>query len=85
MIKEATGTGATVDEAREKAIAALGAGAEDDIQFDVEPPKKKILGLFGGSPAKVRVWIEVPDEKKPTSKKQNHEKKEQGKKQNKPA
>ena len=76
MIKEARGTGATIEEARENAIAALNAGDSDDIQFEtITLPKKKILGLFGGTPAEVRVFIELPDEKpkkktnKPTAKK----------------
>lgn len=64
MIKEARGTGATIDEAKEMAVAALGAGIDDDIQFEViSTPKKKMFGLFGGCKAEVRVYIEVPDEK----------------------
>lgn len=64
MIKEARGIGATIDEAKENAVASLGAGPDDDIQFEViSTPKKKTLGLFGGSKAEVRVYIEVPDEK----------------------
>lgn len=64
MIKEAKATGATVEEARDKALNLLGAGANDDVQFQViSQPKKKILGIFGGAPAEVRVFIELPDEK----------------------
>ncbi len=64
MIKEATGTGATLEEARENAIAALCARDDDDIQFEVvSEPKKKVLGLFGGSEAVVRVFVELPDPK----------------------
>ena len=64
MIKEATATGATVEEARDNALAKLGAGINDDIQYEViSRPKKKVLGIFGGAPAKVRVFIELPDEK----------------------
>ena len=64
MIKEARGTGATVEEALENAIAALGAGDNADIQHEIITlPKKKVLGLFGGSDAEVRVYIELPDEK----------------------
>lgn len=72
MIKEARGTGATLEEARENAIVALNAGDNADIQFEIiSTPKKKILGLFGGSVAEVRVFIELPDEKpkKPRSNK----------------
>lgn len=74
MIKEATGFGITIDEAKEDAIAKLGASIDDDIQFEIiTMPKKKILGVFGGSKAEVRVFVERPDpkpkkEKKPARK-----------------
>ncbi|MGI6279877.1 MAG: RNA-binding cell elongation regulator Jag/EloR [Acutalibacteraceae bacterium] len=64
IIKEAKGFGATIDEAKENAIKNLNASEFDDIQFDViSMPKKKILGIFGGSDAEVRAYIEVPDKK----------------------
>ena len=64
MIKEAIGFGETIEEALEQAKSALNAKAEDDIQFDViSTPKKKVLGLFGGSKAEVRAYIELPDQK----------------------
>ena len=67
MIKEAIGFGATVDEAKEDAIFKLGAKLEEDIQFEiVSLPKKKVLGLFGGSQAEVKAFVERPD--KPTKK-----------------
>ena len=70
MIKEARGFGNTIDEAKENAIKELNASEFDDVQFEViSMPKKKILGLFGGAKAEVRVFIEVAD-KKP--KKQNN-------------
>ena len=70
MIKEEIGYGETVEEAWEQAktnlITAL-AGTkfdEDEIQFDViATPKKKTLGLFGGSKAEVKAYIELPDAK----------------------
>lgn len=74
MIKEAIGFGATVDEAKEDAILKLGASIDDDIQIEViSMPKKKVLGMFGGSKAEVRVFVEMPDpkpkrEKKPVKK-----------------
>lgn len=74
MIKEAIGFGATVDEAKEDAILKLGASIDDDIQIEViNMPKKKVLGMFGGSKAEVRVFVEMPDpkpkrEKKPAKK-----------------
>ena len=58
MIKEAFGTGATLEEAKDAALKALGAPEDADVKYDViEMPKSKILGIFGGSPAKVRVFV----------------------------
>lgn len=64
MIKEAIGTGATIDEAREAALLELGAGEHEDVQFEViSLPEKKKLGLFGGKLAQVRAYVELPDPK----------------------
>ena len=86
MIREATGYGDTVNEARENAIAALGADIEEEVQFEIlETPKKKVLGLFGGSKAQVRAYIELPDPK-PAKAKKNVKKAEKPEKtENKPA
>lgn len=63
MIKEAIGTGATVEEALEAAKAALNAPEDADVSTEIlELPKKKTLGLFGGSPAKAKAYYEAPDE-----------------------
>ncbi len=65
MIKEAIGIGNTVDEAKDAALKELCApeGIED-IKIEVlELPKKKTLGLFGGSPAKVKASYEVEEDK----------------------
>ena len=80
MIKEAIGTGNTVDEARAAAMLELGVTDFDDFSVEVlQTPVKKILGLFGGNPAKVKVSIEVADpkpEKKPNNKNnKKHDKK----------
>lgn len=70
MIKEAIGTGNTVDEAKAAAMLELGVSDFDDFNVEVlQTPTKKILGLFGGNPAKVKVSIEVADPK--PEKKQN--------------
>ena len=70
MIKEARGFGSTIDEAKENAILNLNASEDDDIQFEIiAMPKKKTLGLFGGSKAEVRVYVELPDPKPPKAKK----------------
>ncbi len=70
MIKEATGYGLTVEEAKENAIILLGADEGADLQFEVvATPKKKTLGLFGGRRAEVKAFIELPDEKPKKAKK----------------
>ncbi len=60
MIKEAFGTGATVEDAIESAKAELNAPEGTDVKTEVvELPTKKILGIFGGTPAKARAYYEV--------------------------
>lgn len=62
MIHEAIATGATVDEARANAVAELKAPKDADVHTEIlAMPTKKILGLFGGSPAKARAYYETPD------------------------
>ena len=72
MIKEAIGTGNTVDEAKAAAMVELGISDFDDFTVEVvQTPTKKILGLFGGNPAKVKGSVTFPDpkpEKKETKK-----------------
>ncbi len=63
MIKEAFGTGATLDEAKDAALKALAAAEDADVKYEViEMPKAKILGIFGGSNAKVKAYYEIPDD-----------------------
>lgn len=74
MIKEAIGTGSTVDEAKAAAMVELGISDFDEFTVEViQTPTKKILGLFGGNPAKVKVSVNLPDPKpeKKESKKEN--------------
>lgn len=60
MIKEAIGTGSTIEEAFEDAKKNLGAPEDADIQQEIlDFPKKKTLGLFGGSPARVKAFYEA--------------------------
>ncbi len=62
---EAIGTGATIDEARENALKELNAPEGADVRTEILAyPQKKILGLFGGSPAKAKAFYEAPDEPK---------------------
>ena len=64
MIKEAIGTGATIDEAIEAAKKALNAPEDADVSTEIiEMPQKKLFGLFGGSPAKAKAYYEVEEKK----------------------
>ena len=57
MIKEAIGTGNTVEEAFEAACKELGVESHE-AEFEIlEMPVKKTFGLFGGNPAKVRAYV----------------------------
>ncbi|MBS6628919.1 MAG: KH domain-containing protein [Clostridiales bacterium] len=69
MLKEFVGVGATVEEATRAAKAGLNAPEFADVKIEVVTlPKKKILGLFGGSDAKVRAYYDVPEKKKKAQK-----------------
>lgn len=60
---EKLGTGATIEEAIANAVRELNAPDTADVHTEVVAyPQKKILGLFGGSPAKATAYYEVPDE-----------------------
>ena len=71
MIKEFIGTVKTFEEATAAAKAGLNAPALADINVDIiSLPKKKMLGLFGGKDAQVKVWYEDGrKERKPQQKK----------------
>ncbi len=71
MIKEAIGVAATVDEARKMAVENLHAPIDADVKVEIITfPKKKVLGLFGGSDAKVKAsYDDGIEEKKETPKK----------------
>ena len=59
MLRETTVTANTVEEAKKKACEELGTEPEN-TQFEIlQQPEKKMFGLFGGSPAKVRASIEL--------------------------
>ncbi len=71
MIYEKIATGATIDEAQANAIKELNAPKDADVRIEIlAMPTKKILGLFGGSPAKARAYYEVPDAPKAKAEKQ---------------
>ena len=57
MIKEVTITADTIEEALKQAREKL--GSEDIKSEIIQQPEKKKFGLFGGSPAIVRAYIEL--------------------------
>lgn len=60
--KEVIAYGATTEEAIENGCKELGL-SRDEVMFEViELPKSKTFGLFGGSPASVRVYVEIDEE-----------------------
>ena len=61
MIKEITAIGKDILEAQENARAALGAGELEDVQFEVLDAGTKGFFGFMSRPAKVRAFIELPD------------------------
>ena len=68
MIREAIATGNTIEEAREAAVLMLGARDDENVEFEIiDLPQKKSFGFFGGSNAKVRVFIETPEDSKPVA------------------
>ncbi len=86
MIKEAIGVAADVDQARKIAVENLHAPYDADVQVEIVAfPKKKVLGLFGGSDAKVRAFYDdgVEEKKAPVKEaapKKSVDKKPQAKK-----
>ncbi len=63
MIRSIETTGKTEEDARRAALEQLGLTEDADVSVTVlERAKAGFLGIIGGSPAKVRVTYEVPDE-----------------------
>lgn len=82
MIKEFIATGKTVEDATAAAKLGLNAPLTADIKVEVvEMPKKKILGLFGGSDAKVKVSYDDGVKEKKAPKKQAPKQKQESRKQ----
>lgn len=65
MINEAICEGSDVQDALKKAKAQLGLDETAEYEFEIiQTEEKKKFGLFGGRPAKVRVFIkDTPDER----------------------
>lgn len=59
MIREFIATADTIEEAQKQACEKLGT-TQEQTQFEIlQYPEKKKFGLFGGSPAKVRAFVEI--------------------------
>ncbi len=72
MVKEEFGYGNSIEEATEQAIKMLNPGDADYTIEVIDDVKPKVLGIFGGHPAKVRAFYECPDApKKKQNKKQD--------------
>lgn len=59
MVREAFGTGDSIEEALAQACSELGIETEKAEYEVIQEPEKKKFGLFGGSPAKVRAFVTV--------------------------
>jgi len=59
MIREFIAVADTIEEAQKKACEELGTEPENTGFEVLQMPEKKKFGLFGGSPAKVRAFVEV--------------------------
>ena len=58
--REVIATGSTIEEAQEAAARELGASPDANIEYEIlSLPQKKTLGLFGGTPAKVRAYVSL--------------------------
>ena len=61
MAKVIEKTGKTVDEAIQAAVAELGV-AESELDIEIlETPSKRLFGLFGETPAKIRATVKEPE------------------------
>ena len=59
MLRETVVSAETIEEAQRKACEELGSDPEKTSFEVLQQPEKKKFGLFGGSPAKVRAFIEI--------------------------
>lgn len=76
MIKESVKSASTIEDAKAAALLELGLTEDDVYNIEVlQMPQKKTFGIFGGKPAEVKVWVDVPEKKeKPVSEKNTYEK-----------
>ena len=76
MIKESVKSASTIEDAKAAALLELGLTEDDVYNIEVlQMPQKKTFGIFGGKPAEVKVWVDVPEKKeKPVSEKNTYKK-----------
>ena len=66
MLREIEASGKDIEEAKENARAALGAGPLDDVNFEIVAlGSRGIFGIIGVKPARVKATMEVPDAPQP--------------------
>jgi len=65
MLKEIEAAGKTIEEAKENARAALGAGPLDDVTFEILYLGSKGIFGIGAKPARIKATIEVEDAPQP--------------------
>lgn len=64
MIKESVKSASTIEDAKAAALLELGLTEDDVYNIEVlQMPQKKTFGIFGGKPAEVKVWVDVPEKK----------------------
>lgn len=65
MIKESVKSASTIEDAKAAALLELGLTEDDVYNIEVlQMPQKKTFGIFGGKPAEVKVWVDVPEKRK---------------------
>lgn len=76
MIKESVKSASTIEDAKAAALLELGLTEDDVYNIEVlQMPQKKTFGIFGGKPAEVKVWVDVPEKKeKPVFEKNTYKK-----------
>ena len=75
MIKESVKSASTIEDAKAAALLELGLTEDDVYNIEVlQMPQKKTFGIFGGKPAEVKVWVDVPEKRKNPFPKRTHTK-----------
>ena len=75
MIKESVKSASTIEDAKAAALLELGLTEDDEYNIEVlQMPQKKTFGIFGGKPAEVKVWVDVPEKKEKPFPKRNRTK-----------